>query len=156
MEREEAIEELKSLKENYFDEWLSPRQYDDKMLAFDMAIKALEKEHIPEGDKKMNSESYQALVTHYFNLQQERKACLEQINVIEAVYKAIDEEMAKINEILCKYGNHVYEHFEEEQTTTARSEETESELINCESTKCDNCVNHNDCEYEPYSAESER
>jgi len=44
MEREEAIEELKSLKENYFDEWLSPRQYDDKMLAFDMAIKALEKE----------------------------------------------------------------------------------------------------------------
>jgi hypothetical protein len=41
MEREEAIEELKSLKENYFDEWLSPRQYDDKMLAFDMAIKAL-------------------------------------------------------------------------------------------------------------------
>jgi hypothetical protein len=115
MEREEAIEELKSLKENYFDEWLSPRQYDDKMLAFDMAIKALEKEHIPEGDKKMNSVSYQALVTHYFNLQQERKACLEQINVIEAVYKAIDEEMAKINEILCKYGNHVYEHFEEEK-----------------------------------------
>jgi recombinational DNA repair ATPase RecF len=66
--------------------------------------------------KEMNSELYQALVTHYHELQSERKACLEQINVIEAVYKAIDEEMAKINDTLCKYGNHIYEHFEEERT----------------------------------------
>ena len=100
----------------------------------------------------MNSELYQALVTHYHELQSERKALLEQINVIESVYKAVDEEIAKINDILCKYGNHIYEHFEEEQTTS-RSEERD--LIDCEHTKCENCINHNECEYEPYQTEKE-
>jgi hypothetical protein len=37
-----------------------------------------------------------------------------------------------------------------------RNEKTESELIDCESTKCENCVNHNECEYEPYPTDKER
>jgi intein-encoded DNA endonuclease-like protein len=102
----------------------------------------------------MNSELYKELVQHYFELQLKRKTYLEHINVLETKYKVIDEQMARVNDILCKYGNHFYEYFEEKQTTS-RSEETESELINCESTKCDNCVNHNECEYEPYPAERE-
>lgn len=70
----------------------------------------------------MNSELYRALVQHYYNLQSERKACLEQINVLEAIYKAIDEQIVQVNDILCKYGNHICEHFEEEERM-AESEE---------------------------------
>ena len=101
----------------------------------------------------MNSKLYEELVQCYFKLQSERKECMEHINILEAKYKVIDEQMARVNDILCKYGNHVYEHFEEEQITTARSEERD--LIDCEHTKCENCVNHNYCEYEPYPPESE-
>ena len=63
----------------------------------------------------MNNELYRALTQHYYNLQSERKACMEQINVLEARYKAIDEQMVQVNDILCKHGNHIYEHFEEER-----------------------------------------
>lgn len=63
----------------------------------------------------MNNELYRALTQHYYNLQSERKACMEQINVLESRYKAIDEQMIQVNGILCKYGNHIYEHFEEER-----------------------------------------
>jgi len=63
----------------------------------------------------MNNELYQALVQHYYSLQSARRACTEQINVLEAKYKAIDEQMVQVNDILCKYGNHIYEHFEESE-----------------------------------------
>ena len=49
---------------------------------------------------------------------------MEQINVLEARHKAIDEQMVQVNNILCKYGNHIYEHFEEEERM-AKSEEKE-------------------------------
>ena len=47
MTREEAIEELKILKEEYWDDdgyGHETKQYDDTMFALDMAIKALEQE----------------------------------------------------------------------------------------------------------------
>ena len=47
MTREEAINELEILKENYWDDdgyGHETKQYDDTMLALDMAIKALEQE----------------------------------------------------------------------------------------------------------------
>ena len=49
MTREEAIQELEILKEDYWDDdgyGHETKQYDDTMLALDMAIKALEKEPI--------------------------------------------------------------------------------------------------------------
>lgn len=61
----------------------------------------------------MNNKLYQALVQHYYSLQSERKAIDEQINVLRARYQAIDEQMVQVNDILCKHGNHIYEHFEE-------------------------------------------
>ena len=61
----------------------------------------------------MNNELYQALTQHYYSLQSERKACMERINVLEARYKAIDEQMVQVNDILCKHEKHIYEHFEE-------------------------------------------
>lgn len=33
--------------------------------------------------------------------------------------------------------------------TQAEIESHEIEKINCKTTKCENCINHNDCDYEP-------
>lgn len=47
MKREEAIKELKTLREDYWDDdgyGHETKQYDDAMLALDMAIKALEQQ----------------------------------------------------------------------------------------------------------------
>ena len=49
MTREEALKELKILKEDYWDDdgyGHETKQYDDTMLALDMAIKALERESV--------------------------------------------------------------------------------------------------------------
>lgn len=70
----------------------------------------------------MNNELYQALTQHYYSLQSKRKECMEQINVLEARYKVIDEQMVQVNDILCKHGNHIYEHFEEKQRMTESEE----------------------------------
>ena len=99
-----------------------------------------------------NSKLYQALVVQYYGLKAKRNACMQQINVLEAKYKILDEQLAEMYDILYKHGNYIYEHFEEEQTTS-RSEERD--LIDCEHTKCENCINHNECEYEPYQTEKE-
>lgn len=49
-EKTEAIKELKNLKENYWDDGYGheTKQYDDTMLALDIAIKALEQELTPK------------------------------------------------------------------------------------------------------------
>jgi flagellar motility protein MotE (MotC chaperone) len=65
--------------------------------------------------EKDNSELYQALVVHYYGLRAKRQACLENINALEAKYKVLDEQLEQIHDILYKYGNYIYEHFEEEK-----------------------------------------
>lgn len=45
-EKERAIEELEILKDECGDEWLSPKQYDDRVSALDMGIKALKQEDV--------------------------------------------------------------------------------------------------------------
>lgn len=45
-EREEAIEELELLKDVCGDDWLSPKQYFDRVIALDMGIKALKQEDV--------------------------------------------------------------------------------------------------------------
>jgi hypothetical protein len=40
---------------------------------------------------------------------------LENINALEAKYKVLDEQLEQIHDILYKYGNYIYEHFEEEK-----------------------------------------
>lgn len=62
-----------------------------------------------------NSELYQELVVYYYSLRARRQSCLEHINVLEAEYKALDEQLEKVHDILCKRGNYIYEHFEEEK-----------------------------------------
>lgn len=105
--------------------------------------------------EKNNSKLYQALVVQYYGLKAKRNACMQQINVLEAKYKVLDEQLAEMYDILYKHGNYIYEHFEEEKPIV-KNKKSEDDLIDCESTKCENCVNHNECEYEPYPTCKER
>jgi hypothetical protein len=61
-----------------------------------------------------NSRLYQELVVQYYGLKAKRKAYLEQINALEAKLQVLAEQLRDVNDILCKHGNYVYEHFEEE------------------------------------------
>ncbi len=61
-----------------------------------------------------NSKLYQALMVQYYGLKAKRNACMQQINVLEAKYKVLDEQLAEMYDILYKHGNYIYEHFEEE------------------------------------------
>lgn len=74
----------------------------------------------------MNNELYQALVQHYYSLQSARRACIERINTLDARRQAIDEQMTQVNDILCKHGKHIYEHFEEKEPQ--ESEETDESI----------------------------
>lgn len=47
-----------------------------------------------------NSELYQELVVYYYGLRARRQSCLERINVLEAEYKALDEQLEKVHDIL--------------------------------------------------------
>lgn len=64
MTREEAIKELEILKEDYWDDdgyGHKTKQYDDTILALDMAIKALEQEPILDRDCEHCSKTYGTL-----------------------------------------------------------------------------------------------
>lgn len=55
---------------------------------------------------------YLDLTQKYYRLQSDKRNLLNDKTIIEARLKIIDEEMIDINDILCKHGNHIYEHFE--------------------------------------------
>ena len=60
----------------------------------------------------MNKELYDSVAQRYYQLQTDRRNAMEQRALWDAKYKMIDEEMMQLNDILCKFGNHIYEHFE--------------------------------------------
>lgn len=56
---------------------------------------------------------------------------------------------------LCKILNGIIRDKEEVNKAGNDDENPFLEEVNCKNTKCNNCVNHNYCDYEPYKAESE-
>ena len=55
---------------------------------------------------------YNAVAQRYYNLMSDKHYLLEDRIRIEARLHMIDEEMTALNDILCKHGKHLYEHFE--------------------------------------------
>lgn len=55
---------------------------------------------------------YNAVAQRYYWLQSTKRNLLEDRIRIEARLHMIDEEMVALNDILCKHGKHLYEHFE--------------------------------------------
>jgi chromosome segregation ATPase len=54
---------------------------------------------------------YNAVAQRYYNLMSDKHNLLEDRIRIEARLHMIDEEMIALNDILCKHGKHLYEHF---------------------------------------------
>lgn len=63
---------------------------------------------------------YNAVAQRYYWLQSTKKNLLDDRTAIEARLHMIDEEMIALNDILCKHGKHLYEHFEKGEQTDER------------------------------------
>ena len=93
MTREKAIKELKILKEDYWDDdgyGHETKQYDDTMLALDMAIKALEQEPCREADDYENeiSDLYNRLdIVEY-----DKERLREEVTTLEEKLKGLSAE----------------------------------------------------------------
>lgn len=60
---------------------------------------------------------YSALARHFYSLQNELRNLRNQEIALRAHIEEIDSELIQLNDILCKHGNHIYEHFEQEGVT---------------------------------------
>ena len=56
---------------------------------------------------------YNAVVQHYFSLNAEKRKLVNRRNEISAQIELIEGMLIDLNDILCKHGEHIYEHFEE-------------------------------------------
>ena len=61
----------------------------------------------------MDNTLYTAMAQHYYGLQTKKRSLQESLREIQAALKQVNEELQDLNDILCKHGNHIYEHFEE-------------------------------------------
>ena len=61
----------------------------------------------------MDKTLYVAMAQHYYGLQTKRRNLQYSLREIQTALKLVDEELQDLNDILCKHGNHIYEHFEE-------------------------------------------
>ena len=99
MTREEAIKELEILKEDYWDDdgyGHETKQYDNTMLALDMAIKALEQEPTTKND--LAQERYQDLID-YFGDKETAKTILEDKKEFKAWLERLRWNVKRVDEL---------------------------------------------------------
>ena len=65
---------------------------------------------------------YYKVTQEYLRLNREKRELMHERDNISAKLNVIEDILIELNDILCKHGNHIYEHFEE-------SAEKESEEI---------------------------
>ena len=58
---------------------------------------------------------YYKVTQEYLHLNAQKRQLLQKQDKIDAQLKVIDEVLVDLDDILCKHGNHVYEHFEENE-----------------------------------------
>ena len=56
---------------------------------------------------------YNAVVQHYLSLNAEKRKLINSRNEISVKIQLIEDMLIDLNDILCKHGEHIYEHFEE-------------------------------------------
>ena len=61
----------------------------------------------------MDKTLYMAMAQHYYGLQTKRRSLQVSLRETQTALELVDEELQDLNDILCKHGNHIYEHFEE-------------------------------------------
>ena len=58
---------------------------------------------------------YYKVTQEYLHLQREKRELMRERDNISTKIEKIEEIMIDLNDILCKHGNHIYEHFEESE-----------------------------------------
>lgn len=67
---------------------------------------------------------YYKVTQEYLHLHREKRELMCERDAINAKLKVIEDILVDLNDILCKHGDHVYEHFEEREPQ-AESEDKE-------------------------------
>lgn len=62
------------------------------------------------------SELYDKLAQEYYHYSNEKRKLIQARESISAKIETIEDVLTALNDVLCKSGNHIYEHFEEGET----------------------------------------
>ena len=63
---------------------------------------------------------YYKVTQEYLNLDAEKRKLMRERDNINAKLEMIEAILIDLNDILCKHGNHIYEHFEESENKERR------------------------------------
>lgn len=58
---------------------------------------------------------YYMVTQEYLHLNREKRELMRERDTISAKLEMIEDILIDLNDILCKHGNHIYEHFEENE-----------------------------------------
>lgn len=61
------------------------------------------------------SELYNKLAQEYYHYSSEKRKLIQARESISAKIETIEDVLTALNDVLCKSGNHIYEHFEESE-----------------------------------------
>lgn len=100
---DEQIEHLKRVQE-----WWHTEYVDEEMKQI---LAELEREN-----KEMNQNGmYYKVTQEYLHFKREREELMRERDSISAKLEMIDAILIDLNDILCKHGDHIYEHFKERE-----------------------------------------
>ena len=66
------------------------------------------------------SKLYDGLVQEYYHYQKEKMELTQEYKKIMAKLDLVEDMLIGLNDLLCKNGEHIYEHFEEGETHETR------------------------------------
>ena len=58
---------------------------------------------------------YYKVTQEYLRLREQKRQLTQERDNINAQIKVIEDVLSDLNDILCRHGNHIYEHFEEKE-----------------------------------------
>lgn len=66
----------------------------------------------------MKQNLYEVITQEYLTLNSDRRKLIQERERISAKIEIVEEILIALNDILCKHGDHIYEHFEEREDKT--------------------------------------
>lgn len=66
----------------------------------------------------MKQSLYEAITQEYLTLNSDKRKLIQERERISAKLEIVEDMLIGLNDILCKHGNHIYEHFEEKEGKT--------------------------------------
>ena len=66
----------------------------------------------------MNQNLYEVITQEYLTLNSDKRKLIQERARITAKLEIVEDILIGLNDILCKHGKHIYEHFEESEDKT--------------------------------------